>query len=169
MPHPRPAVPTLTLMGDHSELGVRKPIPRGNSLQDTHSGRAGSAVRRRYERKEFYPDVDFSGWPFVAFGPLRSRRHSLRHRLNTVPLISHPAGPFSFGISELNDGTGIRRQQQLLRRSATSLLAQAGAAVGSLRLNGGGTGTLGSAVTITDSSFFNGFRPAVHTWRPSGL
>jgi hypothetical protein len=74
--------------------------------------------------------------------------------MNTGPLGSHPAGPFSLEF-QLNDGSGTNDGNNTAVLS--NFLFNGGAAVGSPTLTGGATGTLTSGITLTDSSFFNQF------------
>jgi hypothetical protein len=74
--------------------------------------------------------------------------------MNTTPLVSHPAGPFSLEF-QLNDGsgTGDANNTAILN----NFLFSGGTVVGSPTLTGGATGNLTSGITLTDSSFFNQF------------
>ena len=74
--------------------------------------------------------------------------------MNTTPLISHSAGPFSLEF-QLNDGSGTGNGNNTVVLS--NFIFGGGSAVGIPTTNGGAIGDAGSSVTITDSSFFNQF------------
>lgn len=75
-------------------------------------------------------------------------------RLNTSPLIGHPAGPFYLDF-QLNDGAGSGNGNN------TAILSQfnfgGGSLLGSPMSSGGVTGSLASSVTLRDTSAFNEF------------
>jgi hypothetical protein len=74
--------------------------------------------------------------------------------MDTAPLIGHAAGPFSLEF-QINDGRGIGDANNTA--TLTNFLFSGGGAVGGPTLTGGATGNLTSAVSLTDSSFFNQF------------
>jgi hypothetical protein len=74
--------------------------------------------------------------------------------MDTAPLIGHPAGPFSLEF-QLNDGGGTGDGNNTAVLSGFSF--GGGAPVGSPTLIGGASGDAGTAISITDSSFFNQF------------
>jgi hypothetical protein len=74
--------------------------------------------------------------------------------MNTAPLIGDPAGPFSLDF-QLDDGSGTGNGNN------TAVLSDfnfgGGAPAGAPSLIGGATGNAGTALSITESSFFNEF------------
>lgn len=74
--------------------------------------------------------------------------------MNTTPLIGHVAGPFALEF-QLNDGSGTGDANNTA--SLSSFTFGGGTATGNPTLVGGAAGSLSSAVTLTDSSFFNQF------------
>jgi len=75
--------------------------------------------------------------------------------LNTAPLAGHPAGPFSLNF-QLNDGSGTGGANNTAVLSGF-LFGLGGGPAGSPILAGGATGSLGTSVTLRDSSFVNSF------------
>jgi hypothetical protein len=75
--------------------------------------------------------------------------------LNTAPLVSSAAGPFSLDF-QLNDGSGTNDGNNTATLSNFSFGA-GGAPVGAASLIGGASGNLSSTVQIKDSSFLNDF------------
>lgn len=75
--------------------------------------------------------------------------------LNTAPLVSSPAGPFSLDF-QLNDGSGTNDGNNTASLSSFSFGAGGGPS-GSASLIGGASGDLSSTVTIKDKSFLNDF------------
>src|SRR4051812_41143102 len=74
--------------------------------------------------------------------------------LNTASLIGHIAGPFSLDF-QLIDGAGTGDANNTAQLSDFSF--NTGSAMGSPVLLGGASGSLSSAVTLTDSAFLNEF------------
>jgi hypothetical protein len=74
--------------------------------------------------------------------------------LNTSPLISHLAGPFSLEF-QLDDGSGIGDGNNTAILS--NFIFGGGGATGSATPIGGATGSLSSTVSLTDTNFFNQF------------
>jgi hypothetical protein len=75
-------------------------------------------------------------------------------RVNTSPLISHPAGPFYLDF-QLNDGAGIGNADNTAWLS--NFTFGGGSAVGSATAFGGVTGNLTSGITLRDTTAFNEF------------
>jgi hypothetical protein len=74
--------------------------------------------------------------------------------LNTAPLVGNANAPFSIDF-QFTDGSGIGDTNNTATLSAFNF--SGGGASGSPTLTGGAAGSLGSTVTLTDSSFFNEF------------
>ena len=74
--------------------------------------------------------------------------------MNTAPLMSHAAGPFSLEF-QLNDGRGTGDANNTATLS--SFAFGGGAPMGLPTVAGGSNGNLSSSVNLTDSSFFNQF------------
>jgi hypothetical protein len=74
--------------------------------------------------------------------------------LNTSALIGHPAGPFYLDF-QLNDGAGVGDANNTAVVSHFNFAG--GSALGAPSLFGGASGSLASAVTLTDSEAFNEF------------
>ncbi len=77
-----------------------------------------------------------------------------RVSLDTSPLVGHPAGLFSLNF-QLNDGSGTSDGNNMAILS--NFLFGGGSGSGAPILSGGASGSLGTSVTLTDSSFFNAF------------
>lgn len=73
-------------------------------------------------------------------------------RLDTAPLVGHGAAPFWLDL-QLTNGDGTPNNTTTL----TNFDLGGGSASGSPTLVGGATGSLASAVTLTDSAFLNAF------------
>jgi hypothetical protein len=76
-----------------------------------------------------------------------------RVSLNTSSLIGHAAGPFSIAF-QLTDGSSLGDANNTITISNVDF---GGGAAGIATAFGGATGSLGSTVTLTDSSFLNFF------------
>ena len=74
--------------------------------------------------------------------------------MNTAPLMSHAAGPFSLEF-QLNDGRGTGDANNTATLS--SFAFGGGTPMGLPTVAGGASGNLSSSVNLTDSSFFNQF------------
>jgi hypothetical protein len=74
--------------------------------------------------------------------------------LDTSPLMSHAAGPFSLSF-QLSDGSGMNDGNNTAMLNGFQF--QTGGPAGSPMLFGGASGSLGAGVTLTDNDFFNAF------------
>ncbi len=85
---------------------------------------------------------------------------SLSLTLDTTSLVSHPAGPFYFGLA-FTDGSGIGDANNTIMVSNVSF--GGGSSLGNPNTFGGASGSLESGITISDSSslgwFFELFAP----------
>jgi PEP-CTERM motif-containing protein len=88
----------------------------------------------------------------IAFAsPASATSIGIHVQVNTAPLVGNPAGPFSLDFA-LTDGSGTLAVPNTV--TITNFGFSGGGPVGPTNLTGGASGSLSSAVTLTDSTFF---------------